>query len=173
MSGVHSDCQSIAVSTYDLANSKRNVLYDIVEFMADSTCTSIGVSPSLLGYNYYLDKYSFRMGVSILSTMDCNAINMDILSLDLLQTVVNGPTYEVSFNGHTYIGQYYIDVLYYGMDPLLCFRNSNPEVTPLQLGYFQHLCMIPFGNTVALPLFMHYGASPDADGIHRPKPCYW
>jgi hypothetical protein len=173
LSGVVADCSSIAVSSYDLSNSKRTVLYDFNEFMSDPTCTSIGVSPSLLGYQKILDRNNFRLQVSILATMDCNALNMDILDIDQLQTVASSPSYEISYNGYLYIGQYYIDTIYYGMDPILCFVNSESNVPPLTIGVFKQLCMIPFQNTLALPLFLHYGAAPDSDDIHRPKPCYW
>lgn len=173
LSGVTADCSSIAVSSYDLANSKRIVLYDYQEFMANPTCNSIGVSPTLLGHQHILDRNNFRLEVNILATMDCNAINIDILDIDQLQTVANTPTYQIDYRGYTYFGKYYIDTIYYGMDPILCFVNSRKDIPPLTTGVFRQLCTIPFENTLALPFFLHYGAAPDPDGIHRPKPCYW
>jgi hypothetical protein len=173
LSGVLSDCKTISISTYDLANSKRTVLYDIREFLADPTCTSIGVSPSLLGYQQILDKNNLRMEVSILATMDCNAINIDILNIEQLERVEGSPVYTIDYKGYTYQGRYYIDTFYYGMDPILCFVNTNSRIPPLTVGVFKQLCLVSMRNTVALPLFMHYGAAPDLDGIHRPKPCFW
>jgi hypothetical protein len=107
------------------------------------------------------------------------------LALAGIETVPGAPdeNLEIHHNGHTYIGNYYIDSYYVGMEAIYCLLNTkmgdlaneNPPIaslTPDRRGVVQ-ICFIPIGKLMTVPLLNHYGTSGNDGSFNTPSPCDW
>jgi hypothetical protein len=165
------DCDSYSVSSYDLANAVNDGSYDYADFVMNPTCNST-VIPESLGYSSYLSGTSFTVTVDVRSLIDSTSINFGILQLSSLSLVSYSPTLRFAYNGATYLGAYYVDSWYVGMRPIYCVSAEDGTIDGRN-GVVSQLCFMLVGDLIGFPIFNHYGAGIDVDGITRPIPCTW
>lgn len=196
LSNTFGDCNPISASKteYEITNSLYNIQYDFDDFVSDSVCNSTA-SPSSLGYNYNIPSAVISVVLDGRTFADIIGINNGYFPVVDLPVVVmsesDTATTESIFyhNGHSYKVGSYVDPFYLGMKPMYCLINnvshyhaslsasSATTLTPDQTGVTQ-VCFAPMGETeniLALPVFLHYGASSGTYTAtdNKPKPCFW
>ena len=82
-------------------------------------------------------------------------------------------------NGYTYSLTHYTDKWYEGIAPVYCLQNEYMaengfyyESYETPANSINELCVFRFGESLAIPLFNHYGAS-GSESMSTPKSCSW
>lgn len=155
--GASGSCPLFSYSTFDQANSQlQNTYVNYTQFINDPIC-SAAVIPDSVGYVSYLDGdvYTITMDVRTFST--AMAVNYGVIPINNLK-VVDKELRTFTYRNVSYtIAQYY-DVRYPLMATVSCLKNTS--VIPHTQAQFETLCFYVMGETFALPVFNHYGASP-------------
>ena len=155
--GASGACPLFSYSNFDQANSQlQNTYFNYSQFIANPIC-SAAVIPASVGYINYLDGdvYTITMDVRTFST--AMAVNYGVVPINVLKLVDKETRSFVYRNVSYAIAQYY-DERYPLMATISCLQNTS--VIPRSQQQFQTVCFYVLGETFALPVFNHYGASP-------------
>lgn len=139
------NCRDEATSSYDRANSLLRVAFDIESFNAGA-CKNISDARPL-GYLENVSPTDFKITVDVRSLITAVAVNRNVMSLSNLQMIEDSYS-PVVYNNETYVFAKYVDPRYSGMRGIYCSTNTT----------FSY-CFFVFGNTLAVPLFIHRGSS--------------
>lgn len=142
----YGDCANAATGSFDRANGLLSVRFDVSKYQADN-CSFLS-DPALLGYLPRVSPSSFDVKVDVRSLVTAVSVNINIISLTDLQYIRGTDTSFTTSTGITVPLAQYVDVRYPGMQAIYC--SSHPA--------FQH-CIISVAQVLALPIFLHRGAS--------------
>lgn len=185
-SNMAGDCLTKSTAEYDLPSAMQIATFATDQFVASDLCANI---INLAHVRPISSNKLQQISIDVRTFGDAVGISNGFLALAGIEIVPGAPdeNLEIYFQGHTYIGNYYIDSYYVGMEAIYCILNSgsqdlaneNPPIASMTedgLGVVQ-LCFIPMGNLLTLPLLNHYGASAgDKDGVNglaTAEPCDW
>jgi uncharacterized membrane protein len=144
ISNLYYDCVNISSSSYDQANGRMLLSYNINQFQIEPQCTNI-VSPSLLGYSKYFNPSSLQISIDVRSMIVALAVNIGIISVKILQEV-QGSTAYFTYNGQVYNTSNYFDPQFPNMKPITCMTNPTR-------------CIIQINQAIGIPVFNQIGTS--------------
>lgn len=148
-------CDLLGYTSYDLANSAIITELNYSVFIQHRECTEV-VLPQMLGYSSAIDNNVFTVGIDVRSFATAMSVNWGILALDDLGSASSEVLY-VHYNNYTFQARQYFDLRYELMSPILCMRNLT--MLPPQLNVLRQLCFYIASETVAVPVYSHFGAS--------------
>lgn len=155
--GASGACPLFSYSSFDQANSHLvNTYSNYSQFLDNSICSD-AVIPDSVGYVKTLDGDIYTVIMDVRTFATAMAVNYGILKIATLKIVDKEPRTFVYRNVSYSIAQYY-DVRYPLMATISCLQNTS--VIPHTQQQFQTVCFYVMGETFALPVFNHYGASP-------------
>lgn len=182
ISSVTGDCLTKSSARYDLPSARQISSFDATVFNISPVCRA---AVELSHFRPVPNNNIQKLSVDARTFGDAVGISSGFLALAGIETVPGAPDEDlrITHRGHTYVGNYYIDSYYVGMDAIYCvlnentadLANANPPIASLtrdRQGVVQ-LCFIAIGNMMTVPLLNHYGASGTNDTLHRPLPCDW
>jgi hypothetical protein len=151
IANVNGRCNASSRATFNANNGKLALVYDYSEYMATPQCKD-GLNPELVGYLASTDFNEFSVEFDIRSMITCVAVNLDIISVEVLIRI---PAFDVTIavDGATYNISSYYDPKYSSMDPITCIRPAQPSGAHVR-------CVVKIANQVfAIPMFNHAGQS--------------
>jgi hypothetical protein len=157
ISSVYGVCSVTPFTDYDQANHVLISTYTNYALFQNQTSCTNAVYPPNFGYTQKFDGNIYELEIDVESLSVAMGVNLGYVQLEDLRFVTQELA-NFSYAGATYsIGEYF-DVRYPLMDPIFCMKNSSelPPNTPHSLLQF---CVIIVGDTLALPVFNHYGTS--------------
>jgi len=145
---VGGECLTSRTTEYDKANAVLKVTYDEPSLAADDVCAAT-VKPENMGWIREYDFNEFKLEIDVRSLVIAFAVNNHILDYNSLEEVT-GTGRTIDFNGTTIKTTEMFFNRYPGHKTIECSTVDNKVV-----------CGMLFGDTFALPIFNHYGASFD------------
>ena len=124
------DCNiNQSVKTYDLANSRLSMHFDMDVFYHNLNC-SRAVNPHTLGYDYATDGNSFTFSIDVHTLYAALVVAYKINGPDSLKlfqkidTIISGAW----FMGKQYDVQRWYDPMNYEMEPMFCIGETGADV---------------------------------------------
>jgi hypothetical protein len=148
-------CGIDSYASFDQANAMLSADLNYTEFIHTSTCNTI-VNPLSFGYFPTVDQNNFLLSLDVLSFSTAMAVNLGILLIADLG-IASSSFYEFEFQNTTYLTGQYFDTRYPSMNTIVCIQNMT--AFPAGSKGVQAMCMYLLGQTLALPVFNHFGQS--------------
>lgn len=165
ISNVDADCNASSITSFSPADYMLRLDYKYDDFQSNPRCNHV-VEPSQLGYNALYDGDIISLSMDMRSFVTAVAVNEGVILLTQLQQLVD-TTYSFENDGIPYNVSNYYDAQYPGMTPIFCVINLATEFIQIDpqgfvLTLYNTSCGMEFPNqTYSIPLFNHFGYSPD------------
>ncbi len=123
------------------------------QFIQNTVC-SAAVNPLSFGYFPSVDQGVFTLQLDVLAFSTAMAVNLGILQVADLG-IASTDFYSFTYQNVSYLTGQYFDVRYPNMDTIVCIQNTTHF--PAGVKGVTSLCMYLVGQTLALPVFNHFG----------------
>lgn len=158
-------CTVTSYATFDQANVDLTTQLNFTQLVQDEICAE-GINPLCFGYYGPVDDGIFQLSMDMNTFSTAMAVNLGIVQISNLGQA-SATFLDIQVGNVTFLAGKYFDVRFPNMDTIFCLHNvtAYPENVDGTVHDVEQLCFYEFGQTLALPVFNHYGTS-DEDPIY-------
>lgn len=152
-------CPETSYASFDMANVDISASLNFSALVEDAIC-AYGINPLCFGYYGPVDDGVFEITMDMNAFSTAMAVNLGVIKIANLGQA-SATFVDLKIGNVTYLAGKYFDTRFPFMDTIFCLHNVTeiPTAADGQVLGAQNLCFYEIGQTLALPVFNHFGTS--------------